>query len=83
MAQINFTSDRSAMRYWSRILRCLRDEYYTLPQPARSVQGFDLWLKETWGTELYYGHDLSYHYGIAGINVDDKYMTMLMLKVPA
>ena len=71
--------------YWSAALKKLRNEYIQGCSPQHlpmTEKGFASWLKETWGITLIidgpFGSPM-----ITGIDVNDTYLTLILLKIPA
>ena len=83
VVSLNGIEDHAARTYWSKVLKILRQEYaneYSYPLSAAESDAYRKWIKETWGITLIDGPT---QFGISGVEVDDKYMTMLLLRVPA
>lgn len=77
------TENHATRTYWSKVLKTLSSEYaatYSDPLSITEYDAYRKWMKETWGITLLDGIT---QFGVSGVEIDDKYMTMLLLRVPA
>lgn len=76
-------STRGSLRYWSNILRTLREESeWKGCGHANTDTDFHLWLKETWKITViisYAGLTSGY---MTGLDVDEESYTMMLLRFP-